>query len=657
MENNGKLACVGIGGKYRLYLASSIRLWGRIFRQKYSPHLNRKIELFEPGTINTPDDHRLVPEWIAGEDLLQLNRADAVLAYLRSYKTPDGSPCGTDSTWEVGYAIGSGKPVLAIIEDEAQLDYYAVQWMVSFNVSAVIAVGRRIAELVGSNPKFARAEIIAVNRPEEIENALIKYLDWFSRSPHYRMGSINRHVDANARELFSRDRLSEMCSVQAELSEDVLSQLRKISSIQFGCNQDFLVVCGVERAISGHYAGRLSVHEIDSGISACIKEWGVQKEHMLDCLSHSIKPPFMEIKGRRQGVKKTRPWLFHEIYMLFSGAKTEEGEKFAYDAGAVFELYNWMNTYSIDDVFDGSQSRQGEQTVWKKFCRRDAIFTGILGHLIAMKYSFAVSRTTKTAEILAGEINSYNSTMYSGQVFDIFLTQQHLTWQAVQLLGNYYAYYARRIYGICGGFYEVIAQVAAKTAGGKCIAAARLVGLRFGMLQMIRNDLGNLVPNEFMPAMSKGLKESSHNDVEEGKLTLPYYIALSSNRLSRQEKELFLLCLGMRLSEKEKARINELLWKSGAIHITSGIIGELAQRISSGLSTELGTSPVAAKNISDMAQAAGNIILPFARQASANRWTSPLHYGLDGLEAAMEILTIEKIPQSERLAGFERLFG
>jgi geranylgeranyl pyrophosphate synthase len=54
-------------------------------------------------------------------------------------------------------------------------------------------------------------------------------------------------------------------------------------------------------------------------------------------------------------------------------------------------------------------------------------------------------------------------------------------------------------------------------AENSCIYMAKL----FGLVQMIRNDLGDLIFPEEMPDMSKGMKDTSHNDIMEGKLTLP----------------------------------------------------------------------------------------------------------------------------------------
>ena len=44
--------------KYSLYLASGITLWKNYFNKEYSKYFNKKIKLFEPGTLDNPNDHR-----------------------------------------------------------------------------------------------------------------------------------------------------------------------------------------------------------------------------------------------------------------------------------------------------------------------------------------------------------------------------------------------------------------------------------------------------------------------------------------------------------------------------------------------------------------------------------------------------------------------
>jgi len=75
----------------------------------------------EPGIINTPKDHRKIPIGIACYDLDEVNHSDALLVYMKHYKSLDGSPIGTDSTWETGYAVAHGKILVMYTSSEGHV--------------------------------------------------------------------------------------------------------------------------------------------------------------------------------------------------------------------------------------------------------------------------------------------------------------------------------------------------------------------------------------------------------------------------------------------------------------------------------------------------------------------------------------------------------
>lgn len=114
------------GKRYKIYLASGIRLWTLNFKDEYSPFFNKKVDLFQPALIDNqykhPGDHRKIPIRIATKDLGEINRCDAILAYMKMYDTQNNGPAGTDSTWECGYAIGGEKPVIMLVENLEHLD-------------------------------------------------------------------------------------------------------------------------------------------------------------------------------------------------------------------------------------------------------------------------------------------------------------------------------------------------------------------------------------------------------------------------------------------------------------------------------------------------------------------------------------------------------
>lgn len=529
--------------KYLLYLASGINLWRTYFKKEYSNFFNRKITLFEPGTINVPIDHRFIPIGIACYDLDQINHSDALLVYMKHYKSLDGSPIGTDSTWECGYAISKGKPVIMLIEDKEHIDYYAAQWMVSFSINAILTENKEVAEIIKDHPKFVHTTILLAENKEQFETKINEYLDNYYRSIYSRSWIINYYVDKRARELFNMENLKKNVFINSDLNKDILKELNKLSKIKFNSDKDSLKVCEVERNISKYLKNNFSIEKIDSAIYSLIKLWGKSKVHILNCLEHSIKPPFIQIEGRKQGIKKTRTDLFYELYDLVTHHLVQnqrfiKSKSFPYEVGAVIELYNWMNTYALDDVFDNSRYRQKLETVWYKFNRRDAIYTGILGHLLTLKYFFIItSENQLIASKLAKIMNDYNYVMYEGQVIDLKLTfdsskkKNLLKRKKLEQILNLYI---KRIYGICGGFYEAIGEIAAKAENKEeQIMNAKeideispIIGMYYGIIQMIRNDLGDYVLPEYFSKLNKGMKDVSHSDIEEGKTDIAYLIAL-----------------------------------------------------------------------------------------------------------------------------------
>lgn len=622
--------------RYSLYLASGIGLWKTGFR-KYSRHFNHRLDLFEPGTIDIPKDHRKIPISTACYDLNKINHSDALLVYMKYYDPADGSPPNTDSAWEYGYSISLGKPVIVLIEDKEHIDYYASQWMISFSINAVLTADEEVAKILKDHPKFVHVKILLAQNPEQFETKIIEYLDDYYRSIYSRSGIINYFVDKRAREIFSRKELERMLSAKAGPDRKIMKELGKTKNLRFCSDGDSLTVCEVERKISGHMKNRISEKTVDSAIAAVLKFWNRPMDHMLDCLEHSIKPPFESVRGRRHGIKKTRTELFFELYdlvnhHLIKRQKFIKSASFPYEMGAVIELYNWMNTYALDDVFDNSKYRQNLKTVWFRFTRRDSIFTGILGHLLSIKYLLRIaSEDMRIACLLGGILNDYNHMMYEGQVIDLMLTFDSKKKKGIlksRSIDQILELYVKRIYGICGGFFEAIGELAAK-AGNKeeQIVNAKeiddispLIGMYYGIIQMIRNDLGDYIMPEDFSKLSKGMKDVSHSDVIEGKADMTYLIAMRSPCMSKKERGFLFDSLYKKLTKKEKKRINQLLWKSGAIDLTVELIINIIKHVEENLLTKYHETPTRMKWMFSLVCITKRIMDPFRKQALRNGW-------------------------------------
>jgi nucleoside 2-deoxyribosyltransferase len=163
---------------YSLYLAGSVRLWKKEFKEKYSGFFNHKIKLFEPGTMNIPDDHRLIKKQVVERCCDEIRKSDALLVYMKSYKpSKHGGPIGTDSSWECGFAYGIKKPSIAIIDDFSQLSYFECQWMVPFNINAYLTTKKEVAEKIKKTVHFKNSDVIFCESVELIEQKISKYLD------------------------------------------------------------------------------------------------------------------------------------------------------------------------------------------------------------------------------------------------------------------------------------------------------------------------------------------------------------------------------------------------------------------------------------------------------------------------------------------------
>lgn len=658
--------------EYRLYLASGITLWKKFFNSQYSNFFNKKIKLFEPGVLDNPDDHRFIPIGIACYDLNEINHADALLVYMKKYDSLDGSPVGTDSTWECGYAIAKGKPVIMLIEDKEHVDYYAAQWMVSFSINAILTTDKEVADVVKDHPKFVHATLLYAQDKGQMENKIIEYLKNYYRSIYSRTGIINYHVDALARGVFSRKNLDITIFNTVKPNIVIAKELKNLQSLEFDCDEDSLLVCAIERKISEYFKNNIAEDKIDSAISAVVIEWGSSRDHILDCLQHSILPPFKKVENRKQGVKKTRAELFFELYDLVTHHLTREqrfvkSESFPCEVGALVELYNWMNTYALDDVFDNSRVRQNLNTVWNEFSRRDAIFTGIIGHLLALKYSFIIAAENKdVARRIATTINDYNHTMYEGQVLDLLLTFDSETKKELiykKDVHELYTIYIQRIYGICGGFYEAVGRLAAQLGNkeDQIMNAKQVdiispaIGMYYGIIQMIRNDLGDYIMMEDYSKLNKGMKGQSHSDIEDGKIHTEYIIALYSPYLVKKEKEFLIRCLRKKLTKKEKLKINELLWKSGGIDSTVEIIVKLIEHVKVTLLTQYHETPTRMKWMFDLVDITKEILVPFKRQAIKYGW---IKYEYDPElvnQLAGEIISLETKTMKQRFSELEKL--
>lgn len=642
--------------KYKLYLASGIKLWTMNFKNTYAPFFNRKVDLFQPALIDDQftNDHRLIPIRIATKDLGEINKCDAILAYMKMYDTQNNGPAGTDSTWECGYAIGKEKPTIMLVEDVQHLDYYSAQWMVTFSIGAILTTSKEVAETAKNNDKFTHTTILYCESKDQFENKIIEYLDGYYKSIYAREGIINYQVDIELREYANSLKINQIFEEAIKTDSDKHFDLLKddfeklfLNNNAFDNDNEYKAVCALElkraKIIKDilvnkpesliYFLQNYIKHSLDNfEDNPSIEEIGRMIEYWLQI-------PATEVKGRKQGKKKTRPMIFYELYDLVSHHINMSDRfftgNFVYKAGAVIEIYNWLNTYAIDDVFDNSQTRQGKETLHVKFkSRKNALLLGGIGHCLSLFYIYQLTHGNPEVEKeILGSLNNAQYLMYLGQPIDINLTfnSKKDVWRFVRandkeaVLEKYFS----RIYGICGAFYEEIGRMAVKStnvgaqfyhqkqAEDACIQIAKY----FGLVQMIRNDLGDLIFPEELADMSKGLKNTSHNDIAEGKLTLPVILAIFNADTSSRDKKILINSLGnRRLSNHQKLEISRIIWGSGAIESSIQFIEFFTNEVNNQYVKYIDETPTRLKWIIKLMDITNLINLSFKKLAQRKKW-------------------------------------
>lgn len=641
------------GRKYKIYLASGIKLWTLHFKDGYSPFFNKKIDLFQPALIDNQytGNHRKIPIRIATKDLGEINKCDAVLAYMKMYDTQNNGPTGTDSTWECGYAIGKEKPTIMLVENLEHLDYYSAQWMVTFSIGAILTINKEVADFAKNHDKFTHTTILYCKNKEQFESKIIEYLDKYYKSIYAREGMINYSVDEELRKYADKKNLinilekSKKFSIQKKYILD--AKIFQNNAIKFDTVSTYHQICNLESK-RANVVKKIIKNDFDNLIPflynsinqylSCFE--GAQNIAKISkMIEYWLSIPAKEVLDRKQGNKKTRPAIFFELYDLVSHHLVDSqrffNNNFVYQAGAILEVYNWLNTYAIDDVFDNSDTRQGEKTLHIKFrSRKNAFILGGIGHCLSLIFLHDLTKDKKEiSKQLLSAFNDIQHVIYLGQHIDIDLTfdnkQSLLTFIKKNSLESALKKYFNRIYGICGAFYEEIGRMAVKStnvgaqfynqeeAENACIYIAKL----FGLVQMIRNDLGDLIFPEDMSYLSKGMKNTSHNDIMEGKLTLPIIYTIFNPDVESSDKNKIIKFIGdKKLNFHNKKEINRIIWESGSVEFTIKFIEYYSKLVREQYIKYINETPTRLKWITELMNITPLINIIFKKMAIKNRW-------------------------------------
>jgi len=651
-------------------------LWTLNFKDEYAPFFNKKVDLFQPALIDKQytGDHRNIPIRIATKDLGEINKCDAVLAYMKMYDTQNNGPAGTDSAWECGYAIGGEKPTIMLVENLEHIDYYSAQWMVTFSIGAILTTNKEVADFVGNHEKFTHTAVLYCDNKDGFEDKIIEYLDKYYKSIYAREGIINYSVDEELRKYADKKNIAGILEGSREFASQgkypLDTKIFENEKEKFDSSSIYNRICNLEfnRAETVKQVIEKDFDNLIPFLYFCINKYlnlfeGAKNiNEVSEMIEYWLNIPAKEVEGRRQGKKKTRPTILFELYDLVSHhivtSQRFFNKDFIYKAGAILEIYNWLNTYAIDDVFDDSDTRQGEETLHIKVrSRKNAFLLGAIGHCLSLILLHDLTKDKKeVSKLLLSALNDVQYVMYLGQPIDI-----DLTFNDKKTLSNFIKRnnlesvlkkYFSRIYGICGAFYEEIGRMAVKStdvgaqfynqedAENACIYIAKL----FGLVQMIRNDLGDLIFPEEMSNLSKGMKNTSHNDIMEGKLTLPIIYTIFNQDTNLKDKNRIVNFIGnKKLSLKDKKEVSRIIWESGSIEFTMQFVEYYSKLVREQYVRHIDETPTRLKWIIKLMDITSLINITFRKMAIENKWRK-----LEPQALSEKLMNdIEKITQRE----------
>ncbi|MEW6329610.1 MAG: polyprenyl synthetase family protein [Candidatus Micrarchaeota archaeon] len=259
------------------------------------------------------------------------------------------------------------------------------------------------------------------------------------------------------------------------------------------------------------------------------------------------------------------------------------------------ELLN-ISTYVIDDVFDNCDLRHNEITVHRKYGDNNAIIAGMLLRELAGKAVHDASEMENFAEI-SKLFTDTHYVIYSGQYSDLKMnTHKQISEET----------YFDRTYKITGAFIQncILLGALAARADEKTARALSEFGKYYGIAVQIRNDLMDFVIPSDNPSYSRGFKGISHNDLKEGKMTLPVLHALGV--ADEEQREFIMSALGDKSIDNEKLReLNDLLARLGSFGYTKGVIEAYGEKAAHALA-DLPESE-AKRNLTQLVLLLGNI--------------------------------------------------
>jgi len=133
--------------------------------------------------------------------------------------------------------------------------------------------------------------------------------------------------------------------------------------------------------------------------------------------------------------------------------------------------------------------------------------------------------------------------------------------------------------------------------------------------------LGDLIFPEELSGLSKGMKNTSHNDIMEGKMTLPIIYAIFSQYTNLKDKNKLVKFIGnKKLSFRNKQEVSRIIWESGSIEFAMQFVEYYSKMVREQYIKHIDETPTRLKWIIKLMDITPLINLTFRKMAIENKW-------------------------------------
>ncbi len=113
------------------------------------------IKIFLPHTISPSEHHEKIHEEIYKKCVDEINNAKVLLLLADTY--------GIDCSWEVGYAKGIHKLIIALVETDDGLKRLREDWMVKGSVDAVLITNNELYKSAAKDVMLQNKKLLMVD--------------------------------------------------------------------------------------------------------------------------------------------------------------------------------------------------------------------------------------------------------------------------------------------------------------------------------------------------------------------------------------------------------------------------------------------------------------------------------------------------------------